>query len=155
MALPHLKDIDCQDEISCEAQYEQVCEIVTTGSNIPQLSIAFDGEAWFSVLLYTSGLISGLFFIVTWQNKELQSHPMKIFMHLALAESIIPMCSALVNQICQLNLDNLFAQTVFFQTSTESLLKAVIILGAFSQFIIVLFCINVNLLLACLCFDLI
>ena len=45
---------------------------------------------------------------------------MKIFMHLAKKESIIPISAATMNQICYLTLNRLFAYTVYFKDDVES-----------------------------------
>ena len=152
---PHLKDIQCSDEFVCEQQLDEVCQLLSSGSNLPQASLAFDGKLWYSSLLYLSGLVAGFLFLVSWHNKELQVHPMKIFMHLALMESIIPISGATMNQICYFKLDYLFAYSVYFNDDAESRLKAAVLLGNTGSFLIQFGSTVEVLLLACLCYDLI
>ena len=64
-----------------------MCDLIGKTGAEYEISLAFGGTWWFALLEYSSAFVSFLFFTIVYYNKELQVHPMKIIMYLALAEA--------------------------------------------------------------------
>ena len=89
----------------------------------------YDGQAWAVALLFFGGILNMVFAFSIFFIKELQVHPFKIFMYTAMFESILMFeLSAYVN-ICSLNTPQIFAYTVFFDSSCDKRLDSLHIIS--------------------------
>jgi hypothetical protein len=93
--------------------------------------------------------------LVIYCNKELQIHPMKMFMVMALVDAATCLVIMEANDICKLSLYKVFAATVYFSTDPYAQYRATWILIAAKNFAIVFLMLLSNMLNTCLAVDLI
>ena len=127
---------------------------MANGTLLDQPTTALDDYSWFIFLTYLSGIIAGLFFLVILDNKPLQTHPMKLFMYISLVECLEAMTYATLPQICNLDMYNVFAYTVFWGNNLEQQLKSAIILSEFGMSLFQACTVMEIAFLNCLCLDL-
>ena len=110
---------------------------------------------WFSLLELSSAFMCLSFFAIVYFNKQLQVHPMRLIMYIALAESGYQYFLIQQFQICDFHLNWLFAWTFFYSNDAYYLFKSNDILTR-SCIFGASFCIEFGILLnICLCIDLI
>ena len=66
------------------------------------------------MLQFSSGLACFIFFLLLYQTKELQVHPMRLIMYIAFMETVVQFALIMQLQACKWNLNTLFAYTVYF-----------------------------------------
>ena len=94
------------------------------GDQYWELSNAYTTDAWFQILMLISGFSSIFFFLIVWFTKELQVHPMRIFMLMSFADGICFFAIAASYKICEYRLNELLALTLFFKTDIKSVYRA-------------------------------
>ena len=89
--IPDYVDEDCRsgDAKSCQLYMERVCELANKMGGWYQLTDAYNTELWFALLELASGLACFAFFIILYNTKELQVHPMRLIMYIAFMETIV------------------------------------------------------------------
>lgn len=102
-----------------------------------------------------SVLLGLTFFSFVYYNKELQVHPMKLIMFMALAESTVQFSLFSQFFICTTGANQLFNYTVFFSSDDITLARSTIILQ-YSSMLVAFICVNLSIVLnTMLCLDLI
>ena len=79
-------------------------------------------------MILFSSFVNMIFFFLMWRIKELQVHPMILFMLVTGCDSIELYIYSTGEDICTLGLQKIFAWTVFFDGSCESELQSLNIL---------------------------
>ena len=95
------------------------------------------------------------FFLFVYFTKELQAHPMKLIMLMALSESAFEFMIIAQLYICKTGANHLFSYSVYFETDEYHLARSTRILifsGLYSMFFFMLFSLALNTML---CLDLI
>jgi len=74
-------------ELECETIFEKNCHAFKYQEVDPQISDAFAGQTWFLVFIFFS--FAGLLWLayVFWAYKELNVHPMRMFLYLSIFEA--------------------------------------------------------------------
>jgi hypothetical protein len=93
--------------------------------------------------------------LAIYSNTELQIHPMKMFMIMALVDTATLFLMFFAGDICKYRLNEIFAATVFFSTSLEAQYRAAWLLIASKNFFAIYLMFLSNLLNTCLATDLI
>ena len=115
----------------------------------------FDDQNWYLYLGLASALVSTFITVIIWQTKELQVHPMRLFMYIIVAESMLSFIDDGTHLICDLKLQRLFAYTVYFSGSYPDRVHALKVLTQ-SSALIACFCVYRQLCLnLSLCIDLV
>ena len=73
----------------CEAEIKHGCHQANHGAFIYQLTNQMDQSYVFRVICFISSIINAVFVLLMWRIKELQAHPMKLFMLAAACDSIV------------------------------------------------------------------
>ena len=142
-------------DATCEDQLAKTCNILQSGNVFIQLTTHFDDSVLFNSLALASSLINALFLLLMWQIKELHVHPMKLFMGVTACDAIMLHQYSVSVRVCQLDLQQLLAYTLFFSDDCASQLRAVQIITKFSLFVTLIFsCLGLCLQI-CICLDLI
>ena len=80
---------------------------------------------WLQSIIFLSFLSNALLFAIIYLNKELQVHPMRIFMVIAFFDSLFFWLSFMQSKVCSLYFNNLLDYTITpFHMSDESLIAA-------------------------------
>jgi len=66
------------------------------------------------MLGFITAFIYFVFFLIIWNNKELQAHPMKLFMYLSMFECILQFNYSMSANICRFDMHYLLAYTMQF-----------------------------------------
>jgi len=110
---------------TCETELQQECDNIGSGRNFFQLTTLLDNSQIWIFVVYGGAVINAIFFFLMWRIKELQVHPMKLFMYIMAADSLVLSQYSMSLNVCKLRLHTLYAATVFFDTSCESKLRAI------------------------------
>lgn len=121
---------------TCEDQIAQVCQEVTDGKLLWQLTTKFDDTFWFQALVVFSLFMNIITFFVMWRIKELQAHPMQLFMIITACDAMVLQGYILQNHVCSLNLQKLFMWTTHFSSTCEYELSSLLMLLNGSSFLI-------------------
>jgi hypothetical protein len=97
---------------------EATCGHYQLGTDIYQLSPAFNSKPWFELYVLFSFL--GLLWLVyvIWAYKEFRVHPMSIFFLLAVFESSQGMVFLTLENACHLGLPQLMCWTILWQPAS-------------------------------------
>ena len=115
----------------------------------------FNDQSWYMLMGFLSGLINVAFYLIIRQIKELQVHPMKLFMYIAAAEGAHQLNFSFTALMCPLYQPELLAYTVFFTNDPATVYSCAVFLLSMANFVSI-FCLNMALYLSlCLCIDLI
>ena len=119
------------------------------------LTMRFETEDWFQYMGFITAFIYFIFFLIIWNNKELQAHPMKLFMYLSMFECILQFNYSMSSHICQFDMHYLLAYTTKFSAepiyvvgALERLKNASKIINSFAFLMTVCYS-------SCICLDLI
>ena len=107
-------------ETTCETQLDNSCRDISSGVNFYQMTTRLDDNQIWLIAVYLGAVINAIFFTMMWRIKELQVHPMNLFMYIMASDSLVLTQYALSLNSCNLHLETLFAATVFFDTSCDS-----------------------------------
>ena len=77
----------CSTQEECDKIIKEKCLYVAAGLEYWQLTAEFETAYWYRAITLLSGLIFFIFFFLIWYSKELQAHPMKLFMWLTMFEA--------------------------------------------------------------------
>lgn len=100
----------------CRIVMDYLCIDATRFGGWYELTDAFNTELWFTLLQLSSGIACFVFFMLLYNTKELQVHPMKLIMYIAFMETIVQFALILQLKSCEWNLNVLFAYTVYFDS---------------------------------------
>ena len=98
---------------SCEAKIEKYCDVLGSGGLFWQLTTVYDQEDWYQALLLTSAAINAIFFLIMWQIKELQVHPMTLFMLITACDCCGMYQYTMSLKTCELGYQNLLLASTF------------------------------------------
>lgn len=73
---------------NCAELIQDTCEKLRDGSLYDQLTYFGNNNMWWAIFNIGVAVFNLWFASVIWRNKSLQVHPMKLFMYIAVAESI-------------------------------------------------------------------
>lgn len=73
----------------CQAQMDLLCDVTRSVGGWFEPTNAYNEEWWYGILGNLSGFFCILFFTILYFTEELQVHPMRIIMYIALFESIM------------------------------------------------------------------
>ena len=107
----------CHTEEQCKQEEEAICDIIRKGTGGWQLTSAFDDQQWYFYLGLASALMALAIAAIIWDTKELQAHPMRLFMYITVAEAMLGLVDDTSHLICDLHLHDLFSYTVYFSNS--------------------------------------
>lgn len=139
----------------CDISVERICGYVRLYGGWFQMTDDYNTSWWFTLIMFLSISISLAFFMVIYWTKELQAHPMKLIMTIALSESAFQYLLIAQFYICETRANELFSYTVLWSWEEEDLIKSTLILVASSlycAFFFLLFSLTLNTML---CLDLI
>ena len=77
---------------------------------------------------------------IIWETKELQAHPMRLFMYITVAEAMLGLVDDTSHLICNLHLHDLFAYTVYFSNSIKDRIQALKVITT-SSALLAVFCV--------------
>jgi hypothetical protein len=78
----------CANETRCQATVETVCLGMLNGEMFYQLTDELNNKAWFQIYGLVSALFNLWFASLIWRHKELQVHPMKLLMWIAIIDAL-------------------------------------------------------------------
>lgn len=81
-----------------------ICLGLETGSLIPQLTVAGSNSLAIALLCLIVAILNVWLFTLIWRNKSLQVHPMRLFMYIAIADSIYYSNQFFTYAICRMKL---------------------------------------------------
>ena len=139
----------------CQQLVKKICTYVTHYGGWFQLTEFGNTEWWFALIMICSVLLGLTFFLFVYYTKELQAHPMKLIMLLALSESAFQYQFIGSFYICKSHANHLFSYTVFFNDDNYHMARSTLILlysGIYSAIFFMLFSVSIN---SMLCLDLI
>ena len=84
---PDLLNTEHEDSKECMQAVDLLCETIFKVGGEFEISFAFNEDKWFALIEFSSAFVSLFFFAVVYYNKELQVHPMRLIMILAMVES--------------------------------------------------------------------
>lgn len=105
---------------TCTEQIEQMCEVMQQGELFWQLTNKYDEDAFFIWLVIFSCLINTIFFFLMWRIKELQQHPMQLFMLITGCDASVLYIFPVSTKMCEFGLHKLFMWTTEFVDTCES-----------------------------------
>lgn len=114
-----------------------------------------DDNVYFLSITFVAMLVNFGFFCLLYFIKELQAHPMQLFMFIAASDQIVIQQYLGSLFTCDLRLHELFAATVYFDTSCENKQRAVKNLFDSTSNITMGMSWSSIMLQCCLCLDLI
>ena len=115
----------------------------------------FDDSRAFQTLALMSALFNAFFFFLMMWVKELQAHPMKLFMYLIASESILLFIYVFSLNTCSFDLYKLFAWTVLYGNDCATYLRSLEILVQSSIFVSIFAASLSGCLQVSICIDLI
>ena len=113
-----------ETDLACRLELDQSCWYHAKYGSWNQPTFVYNDKNWFDLLEISSSLIGSIFFMSLFFIKPLQQHPMNIIMWNALAESLFQMLLVMQFWVCRLELNRIFAYTVYFKTDKYHVLKA-------------------------------
>ena len=120
-----------------------------------QLTTHLDNSKAFQALAIISALCNAFFFFLMLWIKELQAHPMKLFMVITACDSTLLFLYFIELNMCSFGLHKLFAWTVYFNTDCATYLKSVNTLLNTGQLAMNFSATLSGCLQVCICLDLI
>ena len=116
----------CINKAVCEEFLDNICAAIKSEGTNVELVLAYQDDLWFNALTMASGLCCFFFFLLIYNMKELQVHPMKLVMYTSLTEGILLTTRNNNFFICTVQSYKLFAWTVFFNGDAMNQARAVI-----------------------------
>lgn len=116
---------DCYTAASCEALENDICYGLYHGTIQAQLSTAFSTSNWVQTYNLVICVLNVWFASVIYRNQKLQVHPMKLFMGIAIADSIYSSNRFFSHFACFMGLPKLMDYTVFYHLGVDSRYRAV------------------------------
>lgn len=112
----------------CEIAKTELCDVLASGKVFWELTTKFAGLKFFDGLVVTSCLVNTFFFFVMWRIKELQVHPMKLFMLITACDAIKLNVYYISGKTCDLGLQKLFMWTAKLHNDCDNELRSLQIL---------------------------
>ena len=94
-------------DIACDENIERSCSVLTHGEVFWQLTNKFNDSELFESTLLVSACMNSVFFFLMWTNKELQVHPMKLFMLITACDAYVLYSFTMATRTCELKLQKL------------------------------------------------
>ena len=104
----------CQYQQECLEHWDKSCQFLRDGKQFWRLTTAYSDEVWYEWLGIVGSVTSLLFFLIIWLMKELQVHPMRLFMYQSAVDSMIAFLHSTSLRQCELRLPDLLSYTLFF-----------------------------------------
>ena len=112
-----------------------ICEKIEHSVSGGSSTNEFDNDFWFQSLGLVSVLINVFFFVAIWRIKELQVHPLKIFMWITACDATILFMSPSSVNVCRTEQYKLLSWTLFFSDSYRDYIISGFILYVLSMII--------------------
>ena len=132
-----------------------MCTALSHGNVFWQLTDKYEENGIYQAVVMTSCGINTIFFFLMWRIKELQMHPMKLFMLITGSDAFVLYNYNMSKMTCKFNLQRLFMWTTQFEDSCESELRSLQLLITSTQFIVNMASLFALLLQICVALDLI
>ena len=98
-------------DVSAEQGYQCICERSKSGYQFNDLALSFTEALWFQLIGVLSALLNILLAWLIFRHKELQAHPMILFMVIALSDATLFWNQFLSYMTCTFKLPQLWLAT--------------------------------------------
>ena len=115
------------DSSVCQANYYEQCSVLYNGSEFFQLSEVADSDNYFQLISLLAAAFNIWFMFLVYYNKELQAHPMRLFMWIAFADALYFSNTFFPLYTCQLGIPNMVCWLVYWEKPTYVSLSKVMV----------------------------
>ena len=99
--------------MDCQVDTEESCFFLSHGKIFWQLTNKFDDSLLYEGIIMLSAFINTVFFFLMWRIKELQAHPMILFMLITACDAYVLYCFTMSTLTCDWKLQKLLMWTLF------------------------------------------